>query len=500
MRNKQFRLSYIIVIVLIGVVLFGAGFTSYSRKVPLKVYQVYIDGQMIGIVEDDEEFDDYINMKEDAIKKKYGVDKVYVPNGVVIKSVTTYNPKIDSNEEIYQRIVKLKQFTIKGVAIEISNEEQDDYQNRYIYTLDKKIFDDALNELIRSFVDEDQYESYMAGTQKEIVDTGSVINDVDIDEDITYKTAYISINEDIFTNSSDLAKYLLYGTLDKQSTYVVKDGDTIESVANANKLNVQEFLIANSNFKSANALLYEGQQVNVGLINPVISIVVEVNAVSDEEKPFEVTIQYDDNEPKGVEYVTQDGENGLERISREYVYINGQLSSTISLNTVELKPAVDKVIVRGDKIVPHIADLTYWAWPTETPYVITTNYGYRWGSMHAAIDISGPGHGSDIYAANNGTVVAADASCVVGNANCNGRRGNYVTINHNIGGYTSTYMHMSVVNVKVGQVVSRGQKIGTMGNTGEVYPRPTASSPYSGTHLHFSTYKNGAAFNPFNLY
>ena len=64
-------------------------------------------------------------------------------------------------------------------------------------------------------------------------------------------------------------------------------------------------------------------------------------------------------------------------------------------------------------------------------------------------------------------------------------------------------MHMASVNVKVGQVVSRGQKIGTMGNTGEVYPVPTSYSPYSGTHLHFVTqfgYPGGSPFNPYNLY
>ena len=499
MQNKQFRLSYILVIILIGVLVFYLGITSYSRMVPKNVYQVYIDGRVIGTILDDEEFEDYINKKEEAIKKKYGVDKVYMPNGVTIKAVTTYFSNIDTNEEIFNKIVKLKQFTIKGVVITINNEEIDDYKPKYIYTLNKEIFDEAVDELIRSFVNEEEYVAYMAGEQKEIVDTGRIIDDVDIKENITYKSAYISIDKEIFTNTSELAKYLLYGSTSEQSKYIVKDGDTIEMVAEANKLNVQEFLIANSNFKSANALLYEGQKVNVGLINPVISIVVEMNAVSDEESAYGITVKYDENEPKGVEYVSQNGENGLVRVSRAYVYINGQVSDTKTLSTVELKPSVDKIVVKGDKVIPHIADLTYWAWPTKRPYTITTQYGYRWGSMHAAIDISGPGHGSDIYAANNGTVVAADSSCVVGYANCNGRRGNYVTINHNIGGYSTVYMHMDDVVVKVGQVVSRGQKIGTMGNTGEVYPKPTSSSPYSGTHLHFVTSKNGSAFNPFNL-
>lgn len=505
MQNKGFRVSYIIVIVLIGLLVFGLGFKSYRKEVPKEVYQVYIDGEVVGTVASEEDFDSYINQKEESIKKKYGVDKVYMPNGVIIKAVTTYDSKIDTNEEVYQRIVKLKQFTIKGTIITIQNEEIEDYETKYIYTLNKDIFDKAVTELIRSFVDVEQYEAYMGSTQKEIVDTGSIIRNIDIDEDITYKTSYLSIDENIFTNSSDLAKYLLYGTLEKQSSYIVQDGDTIETVANANKLNVQEFLIANSEFKSVNTLLYAGQEVNVGLIDPLISIVVEVNNVSDEEKAFTVNVHYDENELQGVEYVKQEGENGLQRVNREHVYINGQLSDTKTLNTIELKPSVDKIIVKGDKEVPHIADLSYWAWPTDTPYTITTYYGYRWGSMHAAIDIYGPGHGSNIYAANNGTVVDAKSGCVVGNLSCNGRQGNYIVINHNIGNYYTVYMHMAAVNVKVGQVVSRGQKIGTMGNTGEVYPVPSSYSPYSGTHLHFATWRGyphrgGSPFNPFDLY
>lgn len=505
MQNNHFKLSYIIVIILVGVLVFGLGFTSYSNKEPISVYKVYIDGEVVGTVASKEKFNDFINEKEKVVKEKYGVDKVYMPEGVTLKKVTTYNKDIDSNDKVYRKIVKLKQFTIKGVTITIDNEEVEDYKKKKIYVLNKQIFDDAINKLIRSFVDEEDYEKYLKNTQAEIVDTGSIIRNVDIDEEITYKKDYISIDEEIFTDSSTLSKYLLYGTLEEQSTYQVKEGDTIETVAEANKLNVQEFLIANSNFKSENALLYTGQTVNVGLIDPIISVVVEVNNVSDEEKAFPVKIEYDEKELQGVEYVKQEGEKGLYRVSREYEYINGQLSDTVTLNTTELKPTVTKIIVKGDKEIPSVADTSHWAWPTETPYIITTQFGYRWGSMHAAIDISGPGHGSNIYAANNGTVVETKSGCVVGNLSCNGRRGNYVVINHNIGNYYTVYMHMSAVNVKVGQVVSRGQKIGTMGNTGEVYPVPSRYSPYSGTHLHFVTSRGypsrgGVAFNPFNLY
>ena len=505
MPDSRFRASYILVIILIGILVFALGFTHYSTKNPQNVYQIYIDGEIIGTVKSKTGFEEFINKKEESIKKKYGVKKVEVPNGVMIKEVTTYNNNIDEYEEVYKRIVKKKQFTIKGVAITIKNKDEKNAKPKYIYVLKKQIFDDAINQLIKSFVNEDDYKSYMESTQKEIVDTGTIIKDISIDEDITYKSSYLSIDKEIFTDSSTLAKYLLYGTTKKQSTYQVQEGDTIETVANANKLNVQEFLIANSNFKSENALLYTGQEVNVGLINPLISVVVEINGVSDEEKNYSVNVQYDENQVQGVEYVKQEGENGLYRVSREYEYINGQLSDTINLNTIELKPSVDKIIVKGSKEIPHVADLSHWAWPTDTPYTITTYFGYRWGSMHAALDIYGPGYGSNIYAANNGTVVETKGGCIPGNISCNGRQGNYILINHNAGNYYTQYMHLSTILVKAGQVVSRGQKIATMGNTGEVYPTPNSSSPYSGTHLHFATWRGyphrgGTPFDPFTLY
>ena len=508
MANNNFRISYFIVILILGILSFCLGFTNHNYNEPNLVYNVYLDGKVIGTISDKDSFEQYINAKEDAVKKKYKVDKVYMPNGVSIKKVYTYSNNIDSNDVIYNKLVNLKQFTIKGIVITLSNKKDKNYKNKYIYALNKDTFDKALESLIKSFVDDEEYDNYINSTQKQIVDTGSVIKNIDIIQSVTYKTSYISINKDIYTSSVELAKYLLYGTTEEQASYIVKEGDTVESVALANKLNAQEFLIANSKFNSVNTLLYAGQKVSVGLINPILDIEVEVNGVRDEEKNFGVVVKYDQNKLRGTESVEREGEKGLYRVSREYLYINGQLAGSQTLNSTELKPTVDKVIVKGDKEVPHIADLSYWAWPTDTPYTITTYYGYRWGTMHPAIDIYGPGYGSAVYAANNGTVQIAHGGCTPGYAGCNGRRGNYIIINHNNQGYHTVYMHLASILVKNGQTVARGQKIATMGNTGEVYPAPSSYSPYSGTHLHFATTRgdpsrggmSGSPFDPLSLY
>lgn len=149
-----------------------------------------------------------------------------------------------------------------------------------------------------------------------------------------------------------------------------------------------------------------------------------------------------------------------------------------------------------------VASTDYWAWPTDNNYTITSYYS----SYHQALDIySFSGNGANIYAVNNGVVTSVKGGCVVGDLSCNGRGGNYIIINHGINNYHTVYMHLKDIKVSVGDVVSRGQLIGTMGNTGNVIPAPTSSSPYNGTHLHFCLYVGmpfvgGYAINPMNLY
>lgn len=492
-------ITFIIIIISISILLLV--FTNEKSNEPHVLYTVYLDGKSIGNIASRDSFESFINVKEEELKKKYDTDTVYTPKGVEIKKTFTYNTSVSSDEQIYSKIISNKKFTVHGYEIKIANNE-DKSKVRTIYTLSKSIFDKAIQDTIKAFVDGEQYEKFLAGTQEEVKDSGSMIENIDIEEDITYKETLIPTDEQIFTDSDELSKYLLYGNLDKQETYIVKADDSIESIASSHKLNVQEFLIANPSFTSENNLLYENQEVNVGLINPIISVVVDVHTVGDEERDYDTEIQYDSGQYIGYQETIRDGENGLYKVTRKSQYVNGQLISATIANSTEIKPAVNRIIVKGQKYAPNVADLTYWAWPTDRPYTITTYFEYRWGSFHDALDIY-VGYGSSVYAANNGVVVNAVGGCSPGYIRCNGGRGNYIIVNHNAGGYYTIYMHLRDFNVSVGQTVARGQKIATMGNTGYVVPVPSSYNPYGGTHLHFGVMvggPNGTPVNPLNLY
>lgn len=518
LMKSRLRFGTIVIIILAIASIFLLGFKLVPNRTPRELYAVYLNGKKIGTVKSKVELDNYINKQEEKLKEKYKVSKIYTPKGVEIKKIVTYNDKCDTNEYVYNLLVKEQNFTIKGVIIEITpdaNDEKEDGEDkskenekkekRIINVTSKDIFDESIVDLVKAFLDEKEYNDFMESNQTPIVETGELIENIYIKEDITYREGYISTDEEIFTDSGELTKYLLYGTRKEQNTYTVKEGDTIESIATANKLNTKEFLIANPEFTSVNNLLYESQKVVVGLINPIVSVVVEKHSVKDEVSKFQTETKYDSDLVIGYYYTEREGENGLDRVTRKYQYINGQLADVAMVSSKEIKPSVSKIIVKGERYVPNVADISNWAWPTKKPYTITTWYEYRWGTFHHAIDIY-VGFGSPIYAANNGTVASVKGGCIRGNTRCNGGGGNYIIINHNILGYYTQYMHLNTIEVVEGQTVERGQRIGTMGNTGSVYPTPAyGSNSYAGTHLDFSAwhgmpYQGGTPFNPMNLY
>ena len=90
-----------------------------------------------------------------------------------------------------------------------------------------------------------------------------------------------------------------------------------------------------------------------------------------------------------------------------------------------------------------------------------------------------------------GTPVFASADGVVVNAKYVGTWGNYVRINHGSLGVQTGYAHLSRFAVSEGDHVRKGQVIGYVGNTGNVY-----STGGGGYHLHLELRVNRARVNP----
>ena len=106
---------------------------------------------------------------------------------------------------------------------------------------------------------------------------------------------------------------------------------------------------------------------------------------------------------------------------------------------------------------------------------ISNNYSEN----HKAVDIVGTNNNTDdVVAISNGKVemVVKDVKYTNHNTKGTATYGNFVKLKHE-NGKKSLYAHLKYgsVNVSNGQAVNKGEKIGTMGQTGNAY----------GTHLHF---------------
>lgn len=87
--------------------------------------------------------------------------------------------------------------------------------------------------------------------------------------------------------------------------------------------------------------------------------------------------------------------------------------------------------------------------------------------------------GAAVGAPNAGTVVLADSLYLSGNT---------VILDHGLGLF-STLAHLSVIDVRAGDVVTRGQRVGAVGATGRV----------TAAHLHWAVRLNGARVDPLSL-
>ncbi len=461
-------------------------FKTYARENPNKLYKVYLNGKSIGVIKSKEKLESYINEEQKDLKEQYNIETVYLPKGLYISEYISYDNNITKEEDIYHLIKDKEDFTIKGYTISIKKEDE----TLTLNVLKKEDFEEAITNVVKAFVTVEDLDVFLSGEEVVIKDTGKKIEDLYINENININENYISSSEKIFLDSKELTKYLLFGDNIEENIYTVRAGDTIESIAEANKLAVEELLVVNQNLKNKNNILSLGEEVSVALISPLITVVVEEHVVEEKIVQYTTEIEYDNTLGWGLTKIKQEGKDGSQIVTQKIKYENGEITTALIAKTEVIDEAINQVKVIGTMsqatIDPSdIPDSGDWYWPTLTPYIISSPYGWRWGTLHDGTDITGTGVGSPIFASNNG---------VVYKVYYDDTGGNQIIIAHSNGYYTM-YAHLATQLVSAGQTVTRGQKIGTMGSTGFS----------TGPHLHFAAwkgipYRGGISFNAMTLF
>jgi murein DD-endopeptidase MepM/ murein hydrolase activator NlpD len=224
----------------------------------------------------------------------------------------------------------------------------------------------------------------------------------------------------------------------------------LESTQHADMIELEERTVAEIE-RIEKALKRTGQKFDPMVNSFMIANAPDTNGVAGQGGPF-IGMQHEDLENTNLE----DADIFFQRAFR----ISERLQKLAALNdTITALPITRPVNI----------------------FRVSSGYGPRHDpmlnriGMHAGIDFAG----------RKGTPVVATAAGKVIKSGYGSGYGNMVQIDHG-NGYMSTYAHLSKRNVKKGQSIKRGEKIGAVGNTGRS----------TGPHLHYEIRYKGGALNP----
>ena len=281
--------------------------------------------------------------------------------------------------------------------------------------------------------------------------------------------------------STDEMRKWVNGTAETGTTYTVKAGDTVTSIATANHTTLAALKKINKGLGDA---IKPGELIQLKVATPNLEGELIKMVTSTSIIPYTTVTQKDDSKYSDYSSVITQGVNGSQKCVDIVHTVNGVETGRENLSRTVLKKAVSKVVLTGTKKRPvneKGVPSGKFIWPIPSLHDITTYFTWRWGVFHKGIDISGSGaYGSTIVAADGGVVELSSYGW-------NGGYGNYVIIDHQNGKRT-LYAHCSSLIASTGEAVSKGQPIACVGSTGDS----------TGAHCHFEVICDGSNRDPLN--
>ncbi|UOE94118.1 M23 family metallopeptidase [Alkalihalobacillus sp. LMS39] len=430
------------------------------------IYHVYIDGDYIGVVSEEKSVTQLIQEKIEELEEKYNNLELVIGEKVEIIPERTFDGDVSSGTDVLTKLAEKLTVKAEATAIQLDGES-------VLYVSEEEAAESVKTSLLLEYVSEDELEQFLNSEKEEReskpdVDE-NIIRDIRFTEEFT--TAEEIVDPDQVLSEKEAVKQLQLGTLEEH-TYTVKAGDVLGSIASEHSLKVSDLLDLNPDI-TTDTMLHIDQELNVTAFEPLISVIVEEASTTEEEIPYQTETKEDSSMFKGDTKVEQEGEVGTKIVSYEVTKENGKTVKREVISEVVVNEPTTKIVVKGTKEQPSRGSGTL-GWPAVGGY-ISSYQGMRWGRMHKGIDIARPSN-YNILAADSGTVTFAGSR---------GGFGNLVIIDHN-NGIVTYYAHLASFDTSVGDTVSKGEKIGVMGQTGTA----------TGIHLHFEVYKDGQLQNP----
>lgn len=313
--------------------------------------------------------------------------------------------------------------------------------------------------------------SILEGVKAHYLTAGSEIVDAGFKESVTVTQAAMNAGE--IVKPEDAVNLIITGTKEPK-VYTVQDGDTIWDIAIANSMTPAELQSANPGFDPNKLKI--GQQLNLFQVKPYVTVLTKEIVATTENIDFKTVYENTNTLYKGEVKVKSAGVYGTKEIKTQVTKENGVVVASAEMGSVVTAEPQDQVALKGTKSIATFTGSGAFSSPVGH-IEVSSAYGSRGGGRHTGVDLRNP-KGTPIKAADDGVVTFASYQ---------GSYGNLVKLSHG-NGVETWYAHCDTLKVSVGQVVSKGEVIATVGITGRA----------TGYHLHFEVRKNGVPQNPMN--
>lgn len=416
-----------------------------------KAYEVTVDGQPVGFVRSSHTVDEVLTSLADQASANAGV-KVSLASSVEVKRARRAGGTLLDAAGLRRALEGRLVFSAEAWSIRVNGVS--------VVAL-------ATEDAARRVIEEIKAE-YSRPSQ------GAVLVDVHFLQGVEVVPEVVDLAR---LRSPDEAKRILMRGTDKLVTYTVKRGDSLWRIAQQHGLTVEELRRANPAMANSD-LLQVGQELSVVKAEPYVTVATVERLTQEVPIPRPVQVKMSQDRWPWEEVVEQAGKDGRKRITYEIVRQAGAQVERRVVEEVVLEEPVPRVIVRGTRQVPGMGTGKL-VWPVQGGGQVTSRFGWRRGDWHPAVDIAAPA-GTPVLAADTGMVTFAGWESGYGRL---------VVVEHG-NGMSTRYAHLSRVDVKAGDKVSRGQVIGAVGSTGRA----------TGPHLHFEVRVGGEARNPLQFF
>ncbi|MDF2921141.1 MAG: family metallopeptidase [Paenibacillaceae bacterium] len=467
---RRYRIHMLGTLGLAAVIWTGSlGYQQYVEAHTYDIYHVYVNDQYAGTVSNPQVVDEFKIAKYKEVQESNPeVHMVLNTDEIILKGEKAYKGLSDDAAALAQLDQLLTSHAV-GVELIVDGKVVG-------IVKDKDTADQLLNQVKAKYggaavaekqdAEKGRVSILSASETKELNPGESEVQKVDFVQQVDTKLKEIDpaelVDPDVL-----LAKL---ETGDVQPTkYTVVKGDSISRIAQ--NFNISRQVIYENNPWIVDDAIKIGQVMDLTVLQPTLSVKTVEKVVESEEIQYETDYVLDDSLRAGTIQTIKPGINGLKNVTFLVTKINGKWMEEEMLDEEILQDPVKAQARKGTKVV--LGEGTgKFAWPVVSSS-ISSGYGYRWGKLHKGIDLTG---NKAIRASDNGKVEYVGYKSDYGN---------HIIITH-LNGYKTLYGHLSASSVKVGQIVEKGERIGTMGSTGDS----------TGTHLHFEIIRNGAVENP----